>query len=282
MKIFVSQHDDIRIGGLVQALKSVVPTTFYWSKKDKPLFDLIEEEEPTIIFYHDGDAADSTIEYAQAEYPGIKFVYMQFLPTLSKAKPSLTLAMDPSLVIDGSLPIDYRTNLIEMEGGVKQGMFTTEVLILTDQVDARIDFHLLTLRALGYQFQTKMYGNNKVNLPNYLGRLRKESYRHALASARVLVAFDSSRYYDACYHNCIPLVFKEKKTTELGAYEFSSLSGLLEKCKVAIEAVNPELSHHASEYTYHHYLIDIFRLLQEETIVDALIQYLEQRKVVAS
>jgi hypothetical protein len=198
MKIFISQHPSLKVQGLAHAIKNIVPTSFFWSKNDVSLFDLIENQQPDIIFYHDADATDKGIELAKQEYPNIKFVFMQFLPTLSLAKPDLTITMASDLPVHGpSLSLDFQTNTASMEGGQARDKYETDILVLTDHIDPQDDFQILTMRTLSHTYRTKIYGDIKVPVPNYLGKLRPTDYKDVLSSAKVLVSFDTHQCNNA-------------------------------------------------------------------------------------
>lgn len=257
MKIFISQHDDLRVYGLAQALRTVVPSTFFWDGKKLPLFDLMQEQKPDIVIYHDGDATDRGIELAKQEYPNTKFLYMQFMPTLSVAEPDLTIAMSDLVANSADIKLDYATNLVDMDNGEKKPKFNTDVVVITDYIDSNDEFQMLALRAISHKFPTKIYGRNRLPIPNYLGQLRPEDYKHAFASAKVFVSFDIERMNDACLNECTPVIFSTKNNEE---YNFRSINEMLDKCERAI--AGEELMDNgvtlARNSTYHHFLSEMF------------------------
>jgi len=276
MRIFISPHQDIRVQGLAKAVKSVVSDTYFWDHTRKPLFDLLVSDKPDVIFYHDATDTNGSIALAKQEYPNIKFVFMQFLPTISPFQPDLTIVMDERLKKDESLFLDYQTSVIDMVSGEKNNRYSAEVLVLTDSVDVQDEFQMLVLRALSNKFQTKIYGNITIPIPNYLGRLKVEDYRHAFASTKVFVGFNKDRLNDASYHNCCPLTFNANSP---GKYEFRGANQLMEKCQYFIDNGKQEdLSSLAINSTYNHSVVDIFNKLNYSEAATEAQQICEAQK----
>ena len=268
MNIFISRHDDLRVHGLAQAIKTIVPTSFFWNRQEKPLFDLLQDSSPDVIFYHDADALDGSIALAKLEYPDVKFVYMQFMPALSGASPDLTIHMIPLTCGENTMYLDYSVNLVDMTGGIKRDKFSTQILAITDNIDNENQFQILALRALSHKFQTKIYGNTRVGIPNYLGRLRQEDYKDVFASAKILVAFDETRCNDAAYHNCVPLVYGK---------DFRNVTELLEECEKLLKIERTSVG---SGHSYHDAAVEVFSKLGYEDLAEKTNEFLKQRKEV--
>lgn len=265
MKVFISQHPDLRVYGLAQALRTVIPHTFLWNDQEMPLFDLMQDQKPDILFYHDRDALDRSIELAQKEFPDTKFVFFQFQPTLSTATPNLRIGMTDEVSNGADIMMGYSTDMVDMTGGQEAPSFLTDVVAITDNTDIKNEFEMLALRVLSHQFQTKIYGNTRVPIPNYLGQLRPDDYKKAFASAKVFVSFDEQRVNDACYNNCTPLIFSRQKKEE---HNFSSIEELIEKCQEAIKGKELLADKVVMAYqdTYHHTLSEIFDKLGLEEL----------------
>jgi len=266
MNIIFSQHNDIRIQGLAQAIASVNPTTFIWDSNQKPLFDVLQEVKADVIFYHDMMIADNTIKFAQEEFPDTQFVFLKFnslLPT--NGTPDLTVVMEQKLV-GGNLFLDYFTNLVDLRKREYIDKFNSIVTVFTDSIDTNDSFISLCLRTLCHNFPTKIYGSNIFHFPNYLGALEPLDYGHVLNSSKIYVGFNLERFRDALFCNCHPFILNGPTD-----YSFSNLDDLLVQCRQRA-AVPPKANFCFDDRaldTYHGIVTKIFTKLDRAKIAEA-------------
>ncbi len=265
MNIVFTQHPDPRVQGLAQAIASINPTTFMWDNNQKPLFDVLYDNNINVIFYHDEETIAKTISMAQAEFPETQFVLLKFNSLLPhNSSPDLTLVMEQS-TIGGPLFLDYFTNLVDLRNKKYLPKYDSEVVVFTDGLDPNESMFSLCLRTLCYNFKTKIYGQVPFHFPYYLGKLDPTDYADALFSSKVLVGFENSRLRDALFCSCHPLIYQG-----IDPHSFSSLDDLLLKCRSAIDS--PPTNDWTLD-TYHDIVVKIFTKLEHPKVVEAALEY---------
>ncbi len=170
MKI-VSTTNQLNMDGLGAAFQASGIDFLFWNPANKPLLDMCHEVKPDIIFLTKSVIIQNqkAVEIACQKYP--KMVWWNI--ELNAIKP--------------------RANLAQYGGGQKQDKYMCDIGMFTYNLPNNLSqFKLPDLNS-----NFRMWGSNALPLPNYVGELKQEERKHAIASCNKFFCLTTEEAYNA-------------------------------------------------------------------------------------
>lgn len=259
MKVVLSQEENYKAIGLASTLASIYANDFfYWNPKEKPVFDLFDELKPDILFLHE-QYNNEVVHSALSEYPSTKFIFIG--NTINGKGPDAIITWDKELEI--SIPTFYfrpLVDLINYHSGTVQNKLKTDLIYYSRTPDKEV---LDVLGRLSLDFQLKIYGPHRIDLPNYLGFLDTHQISDAFASSKINIDFHETRMEAAL-----------SRTISLCSYDcpkqwsrFSDYDDLKEKISLLLQneleeerqkVGNNLYNFVVSRHTYFHLISEVF------------------------
>lgn len=231
-KIFFSGTRNLKIIGIAQATEQIKNNAGFFTPQ--PIFDFLQEQQPDILFLNEGDYETTHITYAKHEFNNTKFILFKHSEDKIINNPfDLTLHLKnrkdkwfvPALVNEN------------FTNGENEDQYSTDILVISDEVEVN-DITNKWLLSLGQKYRLKIYGENKLNNPYYLGKLPHSDYKNAFASTKLVVMLNDEWLYTSLANNKIPVVFDKNETRD---YEFSNYSKLNKLCQDGLESFDTTL-----------------------------------------
>jgi len=169
-----------------------------WLSHIKPTMDMFDETKPDIVIAPYEKFATQEMSIAASRYPNARLVAIgQPSETEGGAEPHLIVAKGPT---EGIPSIEFEEGAIIGNLGrpSKQEHLKADLLCMTDGIEDHQKANPI-LDFLCENYNIKIFGNQKVNFPNYLGSIDKTTYAEALASTMVYVDLDGASWHDAAW-----------------------------------------------------------------------------------
>jgi len=184
MKIVCSYHNDISTNGLAATLAAVYGDDFkLWMVSTKPIFDIFDEFNPDIFIIHHQHNTDFVKEVLK-EYNKTKVIVIT----------------DQSSEFTTINPREDLANLVQFGKGEVQDCFKTDVIYWSR--NENVTDELLQALDLIYKHHSlKIFGDVRIDMPQYLGVLNARDTAHALTSANVNLDFNNNSLFNAAINN---------------------------------------------------------------------------------
>jgi len=194
MKTLV-QMDMGRVGEGIASSLAWVPglQVSHWNRAAKPAMDMFDEISPQILVVDSSVLNDRAFEVASGRYPQTRIIAVGEIN-------SPAVAPHLSICKKGSPDLPF----LVFEDGVMLGRIgnptpdpslASDVLCITDYIQGTPE-EVGILQFLCSNYNTKIFGNLSVNIPNYLGIVSDQVRANAMASTRVYVDLDGGSHYD--------------------------------------------------------------------------------------
>ncbi len=273
MNIVISyDSNDMMINGLCAALKVIYPNTVAWIPNKKPVYDMIDEIQPDLIFIGSKYINNSFISAVNNNNKDAKRIDIVVfgISHFDKINPRLICLPDnvPDTIlkhIDNYkyIKISPAANVVQYWNGKHEEKYQSDILYISDT--QAIDEEIIhTLSIIRQHYQLKICGKYKVALPEYIGQTTYKEESNFMASTKIAIDFNQSMLLNYGANR----VFSLSNTTNLYFPKFTLKEILLQLNKYMNLAVSREtisnnsykniLKHH----TYFHRLSDILNILQ--------------------
>ena len=256
MKAYFSATEHPKIVGVAQGIETFAPDSFFWHKSQMSLFDLIEEKKPDAIFLNDNDTQDDHIKYAKHEFPHIKFVLFTEGDEVTEGFDAIYSLNNPK----SPKFIPYLANPIALNGGNATDQYKCDFVLFSNRLDAENKGMLKWLSAIGNRYHFKIYGNNRLPIPYYLGRPQPEEYRNIIKSAKAVIMMDEEWFYSTVLNDRIPLVFDRTKDKPWKFDQYEEITALCDSVLKGTPEWMDELKKEAEGKTY----IEFAKQMKEE------------------
>lgn len=188
MKIIVTKTSSPIVQDIYSYIKKVFNAELIvWDKLSRPFFALLKMvPDPDFIFFTSSVCSiDTSYKFVKNDFNG-----KSILLNIDNAE--LDKKYFDKVVDVAMLP--RRANIEMYGGGTPSNRFKTDVLLITDYVDtANIGF-IEKMKQLATHYRVKAFGENRLEIPEYLGKVSIYDYKNMLASAKVLLSYDN--YWD--------------------------------------------------------------------------------------
>jgi len=270
MKIALPNLSFPYITGLSSALKTLEDTcdieVFIW-KAEKPLMDIIDEIKPDLIFLYQNQA-NITLDLA-AETLNFDYIAFSATPIQLNKKP-IAYITDQEHVSNfinyqkNTLIVKPSANVAQIHNGKSSDMFKSEVSVFNNDIKLSSE-HIKILEWLAAKYNTKIFGPQKIALPQYLGSTDIFERADAIKSSLISIDLGNFSCLDIGYLKVAPLVlngshdlyknFKSIKELE------NILDTLLSKNKERKEYCNSVYQDVIDNKTFYHRIAEIFRVI---------------------
>tara|TARA_R110002051_G_scaffold32786_2_gene73896 strand:- start:11180 stop:12010 length:831 start_codon:yes stop_codon:yes gene_type:complete len=169
-----------------------------WMSDSKPAMDMFDEAKPDILIVSAEQLGTLGLKIASSRYPNTKIVSVGEVvgnvmsPHLSVGHTGKQMSF-PMIPFSGGAMLGIIGNPSEEES------LSCDVLCMTDYVDISNQDNISYLEFVCENYNTKIFGPRKVEVPNYLGLLSPPQRASALASASVYLDLDGESWYDAAW-----------------------------------------------------------------------------------
>ena len=287
MNIVISYNpDNIFIAGLTASLQATDDEIIAWLPEQKPVYDMIDEAHPDILFM-DAKCVTRAAITAIQENPQIRLVLFG-LSFFDKLKPELICLPDniPDKIIENidkeqlpyiSLPL--AANVAQYNRGQNKKEYHSDILYISNVDPTTNPLIMETLTAIHKEdLNLKICGKHKINLPEYLGRTTIQEECDFMASTNLAIDFD---HYMLLNYIANKVTTYSNKPYNLDSYtppSFSSATDfmyLIEPAMInynVVESQNTILKSH----TYFHRLHTIFTKLDIQNMATRSLETLKQ------
>jgi len=206
MKAVFSFKEDRLTSGIASSFQACDDVdVIYWTPGSKATMDMFDEIQPDVLVC-ETSLFGPEMSIAASRYPNARII------GIGKESD----AFIPSLLITNEqsnncpvLPPVGAANIAQINRGNYESVLSTHILSFTDDINIGSKVGEI-LDEVCSSYQTKLYGKQKINLPNYLGNMEPRARSNALASSQIYLDLDGETWFDACVVGTIPLVFSEK------------------------------------------------------------------------
>jgi len=223
---------DQRILHLAESME-IVEQNSHWVDGTTPLFSLLEEKNPTIVFLN-GTENPEHVRYAKKDFPATKFVVIT-----DKAGVEYD-AYDKVIHLSDKntqgMYLDYLVNQWHCDGTMNE-VYQSDVLLITDGHDVSNTYITRMIDSLGNKYKVKAYGNNRLPSLYYLGSVNRLEYKNLIASTKVVLMFNEEWFNTAISNGKAPLMWNNgnKLWVGLGEFEFANYEQLESVCGNLLE-----------------------------------------------
>lgn len=201
--ITVSTELHSRYTGIIQAIKKISTDFYSWNPKAYPVFDLLTDIKPDIVFI-DLKCINNLMIEAFNTYKTKIVLFGQGVP--NNLVPAAVIAQpNTSKVIRRNIESqDYPTlylhdsaNVVDIFNGSINHNMSCEVGYIFDNMDA--DKYIQQILLLSYVSKCcklKIVGQGRIPLPQYIGNIQTNSISSFYKSASIILDFEGSQILD--------------------------------------------------------------------------------------
>lgn len=220
--------EDQRIIHLAESME-IVEKNSHWVDNSTPLFALLEDKNPTIVFLNDMHNPEH-VKYAKHDYPSTKFVLITNKNDVQYD--SYDLVVNLSDENTQGIYLDYLVNQWHCDGTPDE-VYETDILYLTDSHDVSNQYINNMIDSIGNKYRLKAYGKKRLNSLYYLGDVHRLEYKNLIASTKIVLMFDKEWLKIAVANGKMPLVWNN--SSQINECEFSNYQELEDACASLLE-----------------------------------------------
>lgn len=166
--------------------------TVLWWQDRKPTFDMLHERKPDILIC-DGAGLNQSILNGLKQFVDTRLVVINPRPDdklLALANNTFfCYTKIPKFDIPGIDVIKPSANTAQITNGVYTENLSSDILIYTND-DTLVDYKIIGLLTQNSaKYKIKIFGNNRMNVPFYLGGLSLKEASNAMASTKLAIDF---------------------------------------------------------------------------------------------
>ena len=233
MKIALPNLSFPYITGLSSALKTLEDTcdieVFVWNS-EKPLMDMLDEIKPDLIFLYQHQT-NIAIDLA-AETLNFDYIVFSATPIQLNKKP-IAYITDQEHISNfisyqkNTLVVKPSANVAQIHNGKSSDMFQSEISVFNNDVQLGPE-HLKILQWLTAKYHTKLFGPQKIAMPQYLGSTDIFERADALKSSLVSIDLGNFSCLDMAYLKVAPVVLNGSNTLYRNFKSIKDLENILE------------------------------------------------------
>lgn len=273
MKIALPNLSFPYITGISSALKTLEDTcgieVFIWNA-EKPLMDILDEIKPDLIFLYQHQT-NIAIDLA-AETLNFDYIVFSATPVQLNKKP-IAYITDQEHISNfiiyqkNTLVVKPSANVAQIHNGQASDMFESEVSVFNNDIQLGPE-HIKILQWLAAKYNTKLFGPQKIAMPQYLGSTDIFERADAIKSSLVSIDLGNFSCLDMAYLKVAPVVlngsnnlyknFKSIKELE------NILDSLLSKNKERKEYCGSVYQDVINGKTFYHRVSEIFQAIGDQ------------------
>ena len=230
MKAVFSKIDNKILNGICSSLECCSDIeTIIWDSETKPVMDMFDELKPDILFC-EGNISARELHIARANYPRVAIVLMAD-EDFSSFSPNLILTHEKSEDFPSIKP-SVGANIAQINRGTKREKLESEIVCFSDDlnIDARVG---AILDFVCNTYKTKIFGSQKIQVPNYLGIIDNNIKADAICSSKIMLDLGQDSWRDSCSLGVTPLVLSEDTISNIGT--FTDIASLKREIDKALE-----------------------------------------------
>lgn len=278
-KVITYNPNDNTIMGIISSLKVVDDNLIIWDTKNKPIYDMIDEIKPELMFL-DSQQITPIILEALNNNKDIKVVlfglsyYQQINPTLILLNDDISKSVMTQFQKNGCpyYIIKKAANIAQYTNGQVIDSYFSDILYLSVDNPQQNPHILEILISLSKQkYRLKICGQYPILLSSYLGRTTIKDMTNLMLSTKIGIDFDGSMLYNYIANGvfCISSVKNEYMPcfNHRGSLE-DTLAHFLNDQSLRDDWTIPAQKKVLSEHTYFHRLKDILQILELNDLAD--------------
>lgn len=240
-----------------------------WVSDSKPAMDMFDEAKPDILVVEAGKLGTAELQIASSRYPNTRIISTGEVGG-NVMSPHLSVGHTGKPMSFPSIPFNGGAMIGTIGSPAKDDQLSCDVLCMTDYVDVSDPSNLAYLEFVCDNYNTKIFGPRKVNLPNYLGELSPPQKASALASALVYLDLDGESWHDAAW-----LGKEVVSISDSSLNFFKDIKGLREKIDFCLSrkgSAKQAIKNSVVNSTYFDLTCEVFRFLGLQEHSNALQQ----------
>jgi hypothetical protein len=182
MKVVFNKSDSPVFNGLCSSMECCSEVeTVLWDSETKPIMDMFDETKLDLLFCED-NISPRELHIARSNYPNVGVVLMAD-SDLKQFGPNLVLSFEETEDFPTIGP-SVGANIAQLNRGAKRDKLTSEVILFSDdlKIDARVG---AILDFVCNSYRTKIFGAQKIQVPNYLGTIGNRVKADAICSSKI-------------------------------------------------------------------------------------------------
>ena len=284
MKIALPNLSFPYITGISSALKTLEDTcdieVFVW-KAEKPLMDILDEIKPDLIFLYQHQA-NITLDLA-AESLNFDYIAFSSSPLQLNKKP-IAYITDREYVTNfinyqqNTLMVKPSANVAQIHNGQNSNTLQSDISVFNNDIQLGPE-HLKILRWLTTQYNTKLFGPQKIAMPEYLGNTDIFERADAIKSSLISIDLGNFSCLDIAYLKVAPVVlngvhelYKNFKSIK----ELEVILNNLIKDKERKEYSNSVYQDVIDSRTFYHRIAEIFQVIGDSERSQGSLNKLEE------
>ena len=273
MKIVLPNLPFPYIQGLASALKTLEESCdmqiFLWNL-EKPLMDVLDELRPDIILLYQ-QHIDVTLDIAAQD---LDFNYIALTGTPVQIKKLPIVYITDNNYIGQFINYQKQTlisqpsaNVAQIHNGQDSDKLASEVCVFNNNVQLGAE-HVKILEWLAANYNTKIFGPQKINLPQYLGDFTIFERADAIVSSKVCVDLGNFDMLDTSYLKRAPVVLNGtndlyKNFKSIGQLE-EILKSLTNNKKERQQYCKAVYNNILQNKTFYHRVAEIFSMIGDQ------------------
>lgn len=273
MKVALPDLPFAYLRGIASTLKTLEENCdlelFIWNT-NKPLMDVLDEVKPDLVFLYQNQA-NITLELAAQDF---QFDYMVFSASpLQLKKQPIAYITDQKYINDfinyqkNTLMVKPSANVAQIHNGQESDILRGDICVFNNDIQVGME-HLKILEWLTVKYNTKIFGPQKIPLPQYLGDFTIFERADALSSNKVCIDLGNFDCLDASYLKTAPVVLNGVHTLYKN---FKSIKQLEEILDPLINDTKDRNQYCSSVYenvlngqTFYHRVAEIFSMVGDQ------------------
>jgi hypothetical protein len=215
MKVVFNKSDSPVFNGLCSSMECCSEVeTVLWDSETKPIMDMFDETKLDLLFCED-NISPRELHIARSNYPNVGVVLMAD-SDLKQFGPNLVLSFEETEDFPTIGP-SVGANIAQLNRGAKRDKLTSEVILFSDdlKIDARVG---AILDFVCNSYRTKIFGAQKIQVPNYLGTIGNRVKADAICSSKIVLDLGQNTWRDTCSLGSTPLVLSEDDIPNVGTF----------------------------------------------------------------
>ena len=273
MKIALPNLPFPYIIGLSSALKTLEDIcdieVIIWNS-EKPLMDMMDEIKPDLIFLYQHQT-NIAIDIA-SETLNFDYIVFSATPVQLNKKP-IAYITDQEHITNfinyqkNTLVVKPSANVAQIHNGRKSDIFESEISVFNNDIQVGIE-HIKILQWLTAKYNTKVFGPQKIAIPEYLGSTDIFERANALKSSLVSIDLGNFSCLDAGYLKVAPVVLNGSHNLYRNFKSIKDLENILDnligKNKEREEYCASVYQDVINSKTFYHRVAEIFQTIGDQ------------------
>ena len=247
-----------------------------WNTDHKSLIDVFDEVQPDLIFLHTSQL-DTTFNILCQEF-NFKYILIGDEEPPKNINKTPCIKLTQSSFGSNTIQIKPIARVVQIHNGSYKKDMESEILINTTNTPIDQTFYTVA-KYLVNNYRTKIVGENKVDLHNYLGKVTAYERADFIKSSRIVIDMGSFDSWDAAYLKIPPLStnFIDENILQFNNFKLlkSNIDTLLNTEKVRTKYIEKCYTAVCNNNTSYHFTAEIFNKIDEKNIAEISLQYIK-------